>query len=67
MKLVPDPKVAEGEVGEALKGEADEGVAIISRYLPKKDMIRSYKISPNKGMEMEWQKLGFFPTTPARP
>jgi len=67
MKPAPELKVAKGEAGEALKGEADEGVAIISRYLAKKDMIRSYKISPNKGMEMERQKLGFFPTTPARP
>jgi hypothetical protein len=66
MKLAPELKVEEVEEGEALKGEADKGVAVISRYLPKEDIIRSYKISPNKGMEMEWQKLGLSPTTPAR-
>ena len=39
MKLAPELKVAGVEAGEALKGEADEGVAVISRYLPKKDII----------------------------
>jgi hypothetical protein len=36
MKPAPEMKVAEIEEAEALKGEADEGVAVISRYLPKK-------------------------------
>ena len=54
------------EEGEALKGEADEEMAVISSYLSTKDIVRSHKISPNKGMGMEWQKLGLLPTTPAR-
>jgi hypothetical protein len=36
MKPAPEPKVAEVEEGEALKGEADEGVAVSLRYLPNK-------------------------------
>lgn len=52
MKPAPELKVAEVEAGEALKGEADEGVAVISRYLPKKDIIRSYKISPSPRLQL---------------
>ena len=55
MKLAPELKVGEVEEGEALKGEADEEMAVISSYLSTKDIVRSHKISPNKGMGMEWE------------
>jgi hypothetical protein len=36
MKPAPELKVAEVEEGEALKEEADGGVAVSSRYLPNR-------------------------------
>jgi len=39
MELAPELKVDEVEEGEALKGEADKGMAVISNYLPTEDII----------------------------
>ncbi len=44
MKLAPALKVAEVEEGEALKGEADKEMAVISSYLSTKDIVRSHTI-----------------------
>ncbi len=45
MKLAPEVKVAEVEEGEALKGEADEEMAVISSYLSKNEVVRSQHLT----------------------
>jgi hypothetical protein len=45
MKLAPELKVAEVEEGDALKGEADEEMAVISSYLSKNEVVRSQHLT----------------------